>query len=195
MFNKIVSLVLTFIFLINNVFAQRPDSVSNFIHSESPVENIFNFKPTVIAPEEDLTSDLGILNFNMIFFAYDIVPFSIVKSDIEGEKPFIVSEEGLFCMNVNDYTNMVTKIKTNSFNEKSITKSERKKCSKQKERNRKQAKKIEDKLHAKIKKLENDLREKDKKYDSLESKVLWIQLGAGAAVLAISGFAIYSSQN
>ena len=184
MINKIISIFLIFFILTGSVSAEpfKVYSKSNDPHS------LFGFKPSVI--EENLFG----LKFDIVFFPLENLPINMPKG-------FRTTDYGLFCLNVNIYDDMLTIVKTNKFNLDSVIGSERKNCKEKKENIRKGCQEREDSLKKKIKEVEGKLKKKtdafllkQAEYKSLEKKMFWVQIGSGAAILAISGFAIYSSQ-
>ena len=178
MFKQIITAFLIFSFLTNSVFAEP---FTFYSESKKPVENVFTFKPAII-PE-----DFSGLKFDLAFFPLDSLPSNLPED-------FQITGQGLFCLNVNEYDNMLAIVKTNKFNLDSVVKLERKQCQAKKDNISKKCEKREDELLGKISKIEKDLDAANIKYESLENKVLWIQVGAGIAILSISGFAIYSAQ-
>tara|TARA_Y100000592_G_scaffold186_1_gene249 strand:+ start:1204 stop:1743 length:540 start_codon:yes stop_codon:yes gene_type:complete len=178
MFKKIISILLIFSLLINSAFAEP---FTFYSESKEPVENVFTFKPAII-PE-----DFSGLKFDLAYFPLDSLPNNLPEN-------FQITGQGLFCLNVNEYDNMLAIVKTNKFNLDSVVKLERKQCQAKKDNISKKCEKREDELLGKISKIEKDLNAANVKYKSLENKVLWIQVGAGIAILSISGFAIYSMQ-
>ena len=178
MFHKLISTFIVLTILTNSVFAEPFEFYSK---SNEPVENVFTFKPAII-PE-----DLNGLTFNLLYFPLTTLPDNI-PSD------FVVSGQGLFCLNTNNYDDIISLVKSSKFDLNTIVDAERKNCNKQKKYITDKFTKREDKLLEKISKIEKDLDKANNKYKDLEDKNFWIQVGAGAAVLAISGFAIYSSQ-
>ena len=127
------------------------------------------------------------LEYKIAYFPLQDLPFNIPQD-------FVVEGEGLFCLNTDRYDDMITIVKTNKFNLDETVKTERKHCQSKKDNLKKQFKAKENSLLDKIEKLEKKIKVKDAKHKSLEDKMFWVQIGSGAAIIAISGFAIYSSQ-
>ena len=50
------------------------------------------------------------------------------------------------------------------------------------------------KIHGWYKNFKHYIKTKENEYNALEDKMFWVQIGSGAAILAISGFAIYSTK-
>ena len=185
MINKIISLVVIFSLLISNSFAEPFVYYSD---RKEANENIFNFQAEILHEKFS-----GLL-FDLAYFPMTDLPNNMPKE-------FIPIEPGLFCLNVNEYDNMITIVKTNKFNLDSVIASERKNCKEKKENIRKGCQEREDSLKKKIQEVEGKLKKKtddfilkQEEYKSLEKKMFWVQMGSGVAILAISGFAIYSSQ-
>ena len=177
MTNKIISIFLIFFILIGTVSAE-PFKI--YSKSENP-HSLFGFKPDII--EENLFG----LKFDIAFFPLENLPINMPKG-------FQTSDFGLFCLNVNEYDDMLTIVKTNKFNLDKVVDTERQLCNEKKENIRKGCKEREDFLLGKIEDVEKKLKKKTDDYKALEDKMFWVQIGSGVAVLAVSGFAIYSVQ-
>ena len=189
MFNKIISLILIATIPFSSIQAKKPK-----ISKEEQLSELLKSEFVIIPPEENLTIDLKTLDFSMLYLKSTVLPNVIPSLTPSSALPFYVDGQGLFCMNIPNYNDMSAQIKTIKFNQDSLVKLERKKCKKQREALKKQADEREASLQAKIEKVQRDLSSKEKEYKSLQSKMFWVQVGSGAAILAISGLAIYSSQ-
>ena len=189
MFNKIISLILIATIPFNTIQAKKPK-----VSKEEQLSELLKSEFVIVPPEENLTIDLKTLDFNMLYLKSTVLPNVIPSLTPSSVLPFYVDGQGLFCMNIPNYNDMSAQIKTIKFNQDSLVNLERKKCKKQREALKKQADEREASLQAKIEKVQRDLSSKEKEYKSLQSKMFWVQVGSGAAILAISGLAIYSSQ-
>lgn len=178
MINKIISIFLILSITVNSSFAEP---FITYSESKASGESILNFNAEIIV------ENFNGLKFDLAYFPLDDLPANLPKS-------FQLTGQGLFCLNVNEYDNMIAIVKTNKFNLDKIVSTERKLCKEKKDNIRLGCKEREDKLLQKIAEVQKKLTDKEGEYKSLESKMIWIQVGAGAAVLLISGFAIYSSQ-
>ena len=178
MINKIVSIFLILTIIVNTSFAEP---FVTYSESKESGESILNFNAEIIA------ENFNGLKFDLAYFPLDDLPANLPKS-------FQLTGQGLFCLNVNEYDSMIAIVKTNKFNLDKVVKTERKLCKEKKDSIRLGCKEREYKLLQKIAEVQKKLTDKEGDYKSLESKMIWIQAGAGAAVLLISGFAIYSSQ-
>ena len=189
MFNKIISLILIAIVPFSTIQAKKPK-----ISKEEQLTELLKSEFVIVPPEENLSEDLKTLDFNILYLKSTVLPDVIPSITPSSVSSFYVDGQGLFCMNIPDYNGMSAQIKTIKFNQDSLIALERKKCKKQRDALKKQADEREASLEAKIEKVERDLSNKKKEYKSLQNKMFWVQVGSGAAILAISGFAIYSSQ-
>lgn len=178
MLKKIISIFLIFSLLASSVHAEP---FTFYSESSEPIESVFTFKPAIIA------EDFSGLRFDLAYFPLDSLPSNLPEK-------FQITGQGLFCLNVNEYDNMLAIVKTSKFNLDSVVKTERKQCQEKKDNISKKCEKREDALLEDINKIQKELDASNNKNKSLENKVLWIQIGSGAAVLAISGFAIYYTQ-
>lgn len=178
MINKIISIFLIFFIITTGPVSAEPFKI--YSKSENP-HSLFGFKPDII--EEDLYG----LKFDIAFFPLENLPINMPQG-------FQTTGLGLFCLNSNEYDNMLAIVKTNKFNLDKVVDSERQLCNEKKENIRKNCKEKEDFLLGKIEDIEKKLKKKTNDYKDLEDKMFWIQIGSGIAVLAVSGFAIYSVQ-
>ena len=191
MINKLISVFLILLTLSNTAFAEPYAFYSDKYDSE---ENVFPFKA------ELMYENFSDLKFDLAYFPMTDLPENMPKESTRSFK-FKPLSEGLFCLDVSVYNQMLTIVKTNKYNLASVIATERKSCKEKKENIRRNCQEREDVLKEKIKQVEtklqqktNDLIFKQNEYKLLEKKMFWLQIGSGAAILAISGFAIYSVQ-
>jgi len=191
MINKLISIFLILLTLSNTAFAEPYAFYSDKYESG---ENVFPFKA------ELMYEDFSDLQFDLAYFPMTDLPKNMPKESTRSFK-FKPLSEGLFCLDVTVYNQMLTIVKTNKFNLDSVISSERKSCKEKKENIRKGCQEREDSLKKKIKEIEtklnkktNDFILKQNEYKMLEKKMFWVQIGSGIAILTISGFALYSSQ-
>ena len=188
MINKLVSLMLIFTILVNPVYSQVPENVLNADISLS--EKADFFKNSTNNMSEELKS---LLDYYIIWFPMSDLPDNLPSSDKFNDE-FEFGPDGLFCINTDDHTNLITEITSHDFNIKSITSSERKACDDAKKQIITAHSAEKAILLNKIKRIESELTIKKADYDSLVNKTLWIQAGTSVAMLIVSGLIIYSVQ-